>query len=76
MPPRRNPTTRPNVLEIEDGSVHPEPMDIPIDEATLLGSQVMDAIGQLVSILDRDRVVRQPAKRTGCPLKDFCSHHS
>ena len=76
MPPRRNPTTGPNALEIGDGSVHPEPMDIPIDEATLPGSQVMDAIGQLVSALDRDRIARQPAESTGCSLKDFCSHHS
>jgi hypothetical protein len=51
-------------------------VDIPIDEVTLLGSQVMDAIGQLVSALDRDRVTRQPAEGTRCSLKDFCSHHS
>jgi hypothetical protein len=51
-------------------------VDIPIDEATLLGSQVMDAIGQLVSALDHDRVARQPAEGTRCSLKDFCSHHS
>ena len=75
MPPRRNPTTRPNALEIGDGSVHPEPIDIPIDEATLPGSQVMDVIGQLVSTLDHDRITRQPAEGTGCSLKDFCSHH-
>jgi hypothetical protein len=50
-------------------------MDIPIDEATLPGSQVMDVNGQLVSALDRDRVARQPAKGIGCSLKDFCSHH-
>jgi hypothetical protein len=56
-------------------SVHPKPVDIPIDEVTLLGSQVMDAIGQLVSILHRDRVAQQPAEGTGCSLKDFCSHH-
>jgi hypothetical protein len=58
MPPRRYPTTGPNALEIGDGSVHPEPMDIPIDEATLPGSQVMDLIGQLVLALYRDRVAR------------------
>jgi hypothetical protein len=58
MPPRRNPTTEPNALEIGDGSVHLEPVDIPVDDATLLGSQVMDAIGQLVSTIDRDRVTR------------------
>jgi hypothetical protein len=46
-------------------------MDIPIDEATLPGSQVMDAIGQLVSALDRDWVARQPSEGTGCFLKDF-----
>jgi hypothetical protein len=51
-------------------------MDIPIDEATLPGSQVMDAIGQLVSALDRDRVARQPVEGTRCFLKDFCSHYS
>ena len=39
-------------------------------------SQVMDAIGQLVSALDRDRLARQPVEGTGCSLKDFCSHHS
>ena len=36
----------------------------------------MDAIGQLVSTLDTDRVVRQLVEGTGCSLKDFCSHHS
>jgi hypothetical protein len=51
-------------------------MDIPADDATLPGSQVMDAIGQLVSAIDRDRVTRQPAKGIGCSLKDFYSHHS
>jgi hypothetical protein len=76
MLPRRNPITVPNTLEIGEGSVHPELVDIPIDKATLPGSQVMDAIGQLVSALDRDRVARQPTERTGCSLKDFCSHHS
>jgi hypothetical protein len=76
MPPQRNPTTGPNALEIGDGSVHPKPVDISIDEATLLLSQVMDAIGQLVSTLDRDRVARQPSEATGCSLKDFLSHHS
>ena len=76
MSPRRNPATGPNALEIGDGSVHLEPVDIPIDEATLLGSQVMDAIGHLVLTLDRDRITRQPIEGTGCSLKDFCSHHS
>ena len=76
MPPRRNPATGSNALEIEDGSVHPEPVDIPVDEVTLPGSQVMNAIGQLVSALDCDRVTRQPAEGTGCSLKDFCNHHS
>jgi hypothetical protein len=52
MPPRRNPTTGPNTLEIGEESVHPELVDIPTDEATLLGSQVMDAIDQLVSTFD------------------------
>jgi hypothetical protein len=76
MPPQRNPATRSNVLEIKNGSVHPEPMDIPIDEATLSGSQVIDAIRQLVLAIDHDRVTRQPAEGTGCSLKDFCSRHS
>ena len=76
MRPRRNSATGPSALEIRDESVHPEPLDIPIDEATLPGSQVMDGIGQLVLALDRDRIARQPAKGTGCSLKDFCSHHS
>ena len=75
MPPRRNPATGPNALEIRDGSVHPEPVDIPIDKATLLGSQVMDVIGQLVLALDCDRIARHLAEGTGCSLKDFCSHH-
>jgi hypothetical protein len=35
----------------------------------------MDAIGLLVSVMDRDRVARQPAEGTGCSLKDFYSHH-
>jgi hypothetical protein len=76
MPPLRNPKTGPNALEIGKGSVHPEPVDIPIDEATLPGRQVMDVIGQLVSALDHDRVARQPAEGTRCSLKDFYSHHS
>jgi hypothetical protein len=45
MPPRRNPTTGPNSLEIGEGSVHPKSVDNPVDEAMLPGSQVMDAIG-------------------------------
>jgi hypothetical protein len=45
MPPRRNPATGPNSLEIKEGSVHPEPVDIPVEESTLFGSQVMEAIG-------------------------------
>jgi hypothetical protein len=72
---RRDLATGPNTLEIDDGSVHPKPMDILINEATLPGSQVMDAIGQLISAIDRDRIVRQPAKGTRCFLKDFYSHH-
>jgi hypothetical protein len=76
MPSRRNPATGSNVLEIGERSVHPEPVDIPIDEATLLGSQVIDAIGQLVSAINHDRVARQPVEGTGCSLNDFCSHHS
>ena len=76
MPPRRNPATRRNAVEIREGSVHFEPVDIPVDEATLPRSQVIDAIGQLVSALDCDRVARQPTERTRCSFKDFCSHHS
>jgi hypothetical protein len=76
MPPRRNPTTEPNALEIGDGNIHPEPVDIPVDETTLPGSQVMGAISQLVSALDCNRVARQPAESTGCSLKDLCGHHS
>ena len=76
MPPQRNLATGPNTLEIREGTVHPEPMDIPIDEETLPRSQVMDAIGQLVSALDHNRIARQPTEGTGCSLKDFCSHHS
>jgi hypothetical protein len=45
MPSQRNPATGPNALEIGEGSVHPELVDIPVEEATLLGSQVMEAIG-------------------------------
>jgi hypothetical protein len=36
----------------------------------------MEAIGQLVSAINRNRVARQPVEGTGCSLKDFCSHHS
>ena len=64
MPPRRNPATGSNALEIRDGSVHPEAVDILVDEATLLGSQVMDVIGKLVSALDHDRIVKQPSEGT------------
>ena len=35
----------------------------------------MDAIGQLVSALDRNTIARQPTEGTRCSLKDFCSHH-
>jgi hypothetical protein len=76
MPPRRNPATGPNALDIGEGSVHPKPVDIHVEESTLHGSQVMEAIGQLVSAIDRDRVARQPVEGIGCSLKDFCSHHS
>jgi hypothetical protein len=51
-------------------------VDIPVEEATLPGSQVMEAIGQLVLAINRDRVARQPIKGTRCSLKDFCNHHS
>jgi hypothetical protein len=76
MPPRRNPVTGPNALEIGEGSVHSESVDIPVDEATLPGSQVMEAIGQFISTIDCDRVARQPVESIGCSLKDFCSQHS
>jgi hypothetical protein len=76
MPPQRNPATGPNALDIGEGSVHPEPVDILVEESTLLGSQVMEAIGQLVLAIDRDRVARQPVEGTGCSLKDFYGHHS
>ena len=58
MPPQRNPATKPNALEIGEGSVHPKSVDIPIDKATLPGGQVMDTISQLVLALDCDRVAR------------------
>jgi hypothetical protein len=51
-------------------------VDIPVEEAMLLGSQVMEVIGQLILAIDRDRVARQPVEGTRCSLKDFCSHHS
>jgi hypothetical protein len=76
MLPRRNPATGPNALDIEEGSVHLEPMDIPVEESTLPGIQVMEAIGLLISAIDHVRVARQPVEGTGCSLKDFCSHHS
>jgi hypothetical protein len=76
MPPRRNPTTGPNALEIGERSVYLKPVDIPIDEATLPRSQVIDTIGQLILAIDCDRVARQTVEGTGCSLKDFCSHHS
>jgi hypothetical protein len=58
MPPQRNPATGPNALDIGEGSVHPEPVDILVEESTLHGSQVMEAIGQLVLAIDCDRVAR------------------
>jgi hypothetical protein len=66
------------MLEIEslEGNVHPKSVDIFVYETSPPGSQVMDAIDQLVSALDRDRVVRQPIEGIECSLKDFCSHHS
>jgi hypothetical protein len=63
-------------LEIKEGSVHLEFVDIAVDKATLPGSQVMDGIGQLILAINCNRVARQPAEGTGCSLKDFCSHHS
>jgi hypothetical protein len=77
MPPRKNPTIGPNALKIGslEGNVHPEPVDIPLYGIAPSGSQVMDVIDQLVSALNRDRIARQLVKRTGCSLKDFCSHH-
>jgi hypothetical protein len=77
MPPLRNLVTEPNVLEIGNpkGNVHLELVDIPIYKVAPLGSQVMDAIGQLVPALDRDGFARQPVEVTRCSLKDFCSHH-
>jgi hypothetical protein len=63
-------------LDIGKGSVYLEPVDIPVEESKLPVSQVMEAIGQLVLAIDRDRVARQPVEGTGCSLKDFCSHHS
>jgi hypothetical protein len=78
MLPQRNPATRLNPLKIRvlEGDVYLEPMDIPIAEVMLPGSQVMDAIGQLVSALYHDRVARQLAEGIGCSLKDFCGHNS
>jgi hypothetical protein len=77
MPPLRNLVTEPNALEVGNpkGNVHLEPVDIPIYKVAPLGSQVMDAIGQLVPALDRDRFARQPVEVTRCSLKDFYSHH-
>jgi hypothetical protein len=63
-------------LEIKEGSVHLEFVDIAVDKETLPGSQVMDGIGQLILAINCNRVTRQPAEGTGCSLKDFCSHHS
>jgi hypothetical protein len=63
-------------MDIGEGSVHLEPVDIPVEESTLPGSQVMKAIDLLVLAIDCDRVVRQPVEGIGCSLKDFCSHHS
>jgi hypothetical protein len=76
MPPRRNPATKPNAMEIGEGGVHPEPVDVPVDETTLPGSQVMNVISQLVLAIDHDRIARQPTEGIGRSLKDFCSHHS
>jgi hypothetical protein len=61
---RRNPAIGPNALEIREGSVHPEPVDIPIDEATLPGSQVMDAIGQLCNTLIKITFLFEETTRT------------
>ena len=63
-------------IEIPKGNVHLEPVDILMYETAPPWSQVMDAIGQLVLALDRDRLARQPVERTGCSLKVFYSHHS
>jgi hypothetical protein len=73
-----NPTTKPNALEIgsPEGNVHLESVDILVHESVPLASQVMDAIGQLLSALNYDRVARQPIEGTGCSLKDFYNHHS
>jgi hypothetical protein len=76
---RRNRATGPNALEIRnpEDEVHPEPVDIPFYEASPpRRGQTMDAISQLVSALERDRVARQPVAESGCSLKDFCHHKS
>ena len=78
MPPRRNPVTRPNALEIGNvkDDIHPEPVDISVYKVVHSGRvQVMDAIGQLVSALDCNRVARQPALGLDCFLKGLCSNH-
>jgi hypothetical protein len=56
-------------------NVHLEPMDITFYEAAPSGSQVMDVIGWLVSVLDHNKVARHLVEGTGCSLMDFCSHH-
>jgi hypothetical protein len=77
MPPRRNRATRPNTLEIKnpEDDAYLEPVDIPVYEAPPpQRDQTMDAISQLVSALDRDRMARHPAAESGYSLKDFYHH--
>jgi hypothetical protein len=57
---QRNLAIGPNTLEIEspEENVHSKPVDILVYEAAPPRSQVMDAISQLVSALDHNRVAR------------------
>jgi hypothetical protein len=58
MPPRRNPVTRPNALELgENGDdTHPKPLDILVNGAVNQEStQLMTTITQLVTTMVQDR---------------------
>jgi hypothetical protein len=59
-----------------EDNVHLELLDIPVYRAMPPKRDLMmDVIRQLVSTLNQDRMARQSAAGSGCPLKDFCIHN-
>jgi hypothetical protein len=79
MPPRRNPSTGPNVLEMgdaEDRVVPPKTVAIPVKGFVHPDpTQLLAAVTQLVTAITQEREAREPFARHGCTLKNFCNHN-